>query len=384
MALAVLGSGGACGDDEGTSTSTSSSTSTSTTATTGGEGAMGGGGATSCGPAPGQPSTAECKACTSASCCAQAQACTDDPLCLELALCLETCGDDADCAIGVCQPIIANVPPPPTFLDLQICQLESCDAACNPGPFCEILFNLPDAGPDCLPCQEMNCCDEAQAAFNVDWLEFLKCQSLCLDAVCLHDCETRHSVAVTTQNALLECVVGPTCGPACEGGPYCGLVGFTEGACSDCATQSCCDPFAQCSQSVECVDYFNCWINCMTPEACTECAALWGPEVAGQLLAGTNCLDNQCNDECGGFPQGCGLADGLETFECADCQRQNCCAQASACGEDATCAALKICASLCDGDTACEDGCDAQFPAAVAAHEALLACKAASCAADCP
>src|SRR5690606_13601829 len=125
-------------------------------------------------------------------------------------------------------------------------------------------------------------------------------------------CETAHAAGIETQNALLECAAGPTCGPSCENDPYCGLIGFVDGSCSTCVTTSCCDPFEQCSQSVECLDYFSCWSTCMTVEDCTECAALWGPEIAGELLAGTNCLENRCNDDCGGFPQGCGLSDGLD------------------------------------------------------------------------
>lgn len=375
----------ACGDDgEGTTRAGSTTSATAGSTTSSGTGTGGAGGAASCGPAPGQPSNPACKACTNESCCAAAQACAEDPPCNELASCVEACGDDDACYDEQCLRLTQMGPGSPAFFDLSICQLESCKTECNVQPVCEDLQYIPDPDSACTACHRTECCDETQAGFTVDYLELAKCFSTCLDVACTRDCELLHPEAMAAQDELNTCLAGPPCDTACEGDEVCGLIAFVEGPCSTCTVASCCDAFDTCSQSQSCLDYLTCFVSCGPQGTCDQCAALWPPEIAGLFLAGSNCLENHCNVECGGFPPGCGLGDQLDPPDCQTCLRASCCAEASACGEDATCAALKICSTLCAGDTTCEASCEAQFPSAVTAHDVLLACKAASCAADCP
>ncbi len=369
----------ACGDDGVTGAGGGSTTAITTTGVV----ATGTGGGAGCGPAPGLPSTEECKACTWQHCCDQSQACAADPKCSELAACVEECGTDTDCRFQNCFPIVGNQPLP-VSLELELCQLESCQTECNVALPCD-QAGPPDL-PECRTCLAAECCDELQTAYSPDLLRMQLCQVECLDWQCVRDCELAHPATQTALGAFNECAWGPTCEDACTGGPYCGGISFGDASCSACATAStaCCDLYAACSADIDCISYFNCHNACTTPTDCALCATLWPVASDAFKVAAENCLGLTCEAECPGLADACGLASGLASGTCADCVTASCCSEGAACGSDATCAALGMCIDLCDGDSACRADCETQFSGGLALYGDLDTCRTTSCTAECP
>ncbi len=378
LALALLVV--ACGDDA--TTGAGGGTTGAVTSTTGG--VVTGAGGMDCGPVPAQPPTDACRACMADKCCAEGQACRAEPACDALATCAESCGDDEACFVASCKPLGAAPAAQVPFLELARCELSSCGAECAIYPFCGEV-PPPDTEPGCGACMESQCCDEAQAAYTLEWMDLVLCQAGCLDWVCLHDCELSYAGAVKQQNDVLECFVGPQCGASCTGGPQCGLLGSPEPTCDDCLVEACCGALAGVS-TFESFDYLQCYNTCQGPGDCaTECATLWGPADAAPVSVVLNCLRDQCFSACGAPASGCGQSSLLVPDGCSACIRDNCCDAGTACGGDLACTSLEICIHLCaTGDAACRGDCEAQFPAGVTAYEALETCTTASCDADCP
>lgn len=232
------------------------------------------------------------------------------------------------------------------------------------------------------------CCDEAQTAYNVDWMDLVLCQAACLDWPCFHDCEVRHAGAVQKQDALFDCFLGAQCGAVCAAAPQCGLLGVQDPTCGACFEQECCAESAAIG-AVESFDFLACYNGCQQTGGgvdCTKaCATLWGPETGAPVVVAINCLVDQCSASCGGAGSGCGQASLLVPSACAACIRDSCCAEGEACGGDLACTELEMCIHACPrGDSACRAACEADFPGGVTLYGALETCTTANCDTECP
>jgi hypothetical protein len=331
-----------------------------------------------CGPAPGYPSTDACKACTADFCCDESAACAADAGCNALASCVDACGGAESCIATECPgPQPAEKDPP--YVALAVCQAKRCASECDAGTTCSGADVSIE--PDCDLCTHTQCCEEIDAWGATDSLELDQCVDACTTPECLRDCELAWPAAVDAQNGLLQCIFDD-CAAHCSGTTSCGAVTFSPETCSECMIAGCCDLWNACIGDVSCTNFiYGCAYSCESYEECRACAALWPYETVGQGLAALNCQRTTCSGPCPGNDACGGLL--VETPPCFACKNRNCCEAGTACGTDPACAGLRACFLSCNGEAACEMDCENQHPAGVATHDAVVACLAMSCAAEC-
>jgi hypothetical protein len=392
--IAVLAALTACGDDEaatssGTggaaataaSTSDTAATSTASSATTGN--GAGGESVVDCGPVSGFPASEACSACSNASCCEELAACAAKPACGGFASCLEACGADPAC-FDACG--LDHFGDTPEGLQVVACQLEHCPAECGlEDRDCRYYVPPPPVADRdaCRECVDAACCDELDAQFDAEVLEFFLCSLACLDAFCLRGCEEAFPAGVSATSAVFACV-GTSCEAPClptEGG-ICGGWFNPDTACATCSDAECCAQHEGCGWDLGCQSARLCVLGCASPEECAACYASWPAEALGLALAMESCIGVACQGTCDGAPE-CGAPRGLLPATCRGCLEDSCCEPLGTCTGDAACAALLVCTTLCAGDGDCAAACEVDFPEGVEAHDALTACQTASCADDC-
>ena len=74
---------------------------------------------------------------------------------------------------------------------------------------------------------------------------------------------------------------------------------------------------------------------------------------------------------------------GSANAACETCMESKCCSEATACGTSLSCLDYWDCVVPCNGDPACRDQCDAQYPAGAAPYEALRDCLLDNCHSQC-
>lgn len=364
----VVGPGGSGGG--GPEPSSSSGTIASATTTTGG-----GIDPETCGPAGGIAPSAECRACTAERCCAESAACGAEGGCEVVTSCLDGCPErDAACT-SACFELALG--PSPAWLELRICQGESCPAECGFSPIdCSTLPGpLPDASEACTSCFRESCCDEIEQQLGPDSMRYQQCSLGCTDHACLRQCEIDFPAGVESNSDILRCHA--EC-EACDGA--CGFFTFPP-ACDACMDEACCERTAACALDTSCIDLLDCMFTC-SGEGCRECLELWPAEQIGRFRAMDSCAGASCSSTCGGAT--CGRLQGLDTFDCRRCLEESCCAESTACGLDAACGGLEVCVLLCEGDAGCEAACAEATPDGVELLAPLHACRVEACADACP
>lgn len=74
---------------------------------------------------------------------------------------------------------------------------------------------------------------------------------------------------------------------------------------------------------------------------------------------------------------------GSSNSTCNACVHDSCCSQDAACSASGSCVDYWNCAITCQGDSACLDVCDEDYPAGRSGYQALEGCIYDSCSSDC-
>ena len=162
------------------------------------------------------------------------------------------------------------------------------------------------------------------------------------------------------------------------GGTQCGL-STNDPACDDCFQYVC---------EYECIgvmaepsmgDYFTCLEGCSNQYCTNQCDAQY-PAAAAVYAKFDDCMQTQCSYACGTPPGDCALT--TSNPPCDDCFYAACNDECAVASNEPSLMDYIDCYYGCTDQT-CADGCDAQFPDAANALNALTSCINAYCMNEC-
>jgi len=151
-------------------------------------------------------------------------------------------------------------------------------------------------------------------------------------------------------------------------------------ACFDKAvTESCAESSKACAADPGCVAIIDCTTKCKDAACQADCIAK--PDAGtSTLFPYVGCLDAVCHDEC--YCTDCRFG----TPMCNPCLTQKCATECGGCDKNAACMAFAYCIGYrCadPNDTACQEGCIAEFDSGMGPYDGLGKCGQSKCKTEC-
>ncbi|MBN1773741.1 MAG: hypothetical protein JXB32_20940 [Deltaproteobacteria bacterium] len=244
----------------------------------------------------------------------------------------------------------------------------------------------PHLSPDCETCRGTRCCWQAQAcAADPDCLAWLTCEDACepTDVVCQDRCWTTHRADVM-KSEYMACRQRE-CSGICSAEECSADYGYFDARddeCRACRNLHCCNEMTTCWHDVECVDALECFTSCPDTECMLrECNDTEHFGYSIRLAPDWACRNRYCNAECDEEGD-CSVVMGY-TATCADCVRENCCAEISAWNNDAEAIVFAYCLSSCGMIASCRTNCFARYWRGGGLCWVQDNCIRGSCAAEC-
>lgn len=209
-----------------------------------------------------------------------------------------------------------------------------------------------------------------------------------VDPTCAYACPRgASSVGATDEQALDECrATGGTgmcssCGESSgDGGnpiihQMCTQVMDTT-PCYTCEDNSCCNTYAACKNDPACQALKNCIVSCAAPDggidagaqSCDQYCAGLNPAGVATWAPRETCIFAHCLAPCGG------------TDPCVGCVVSSCAEEYANLQGTVDGYLLGLCIAPCGSDVSCGEACEAKYPSAAPAANALALCTQAKCA----